>query len=335
MNSVAALDKESSTIELDLVAAREVINAESEALSVLSGSLDKNFSDAVDAITNVDGRVILSGMGKSGHIAAKIAATMASTGTPAQFVHPGEASHGDLGMITRSDVVICLSNSGKTPELADIITHTRRFSIPLVGITGKAGSTLVNEADIALILPPTIEACPMGLAPTTSTTSMLALGDALAVAVMRRKGFTTDDFRSLHPGGRLGVGLLKVTDIMDKAPSLPLVDDQATMADAILVMSTRGTGCTGVVDSAGILCGVITDGDLRRHMSHEPVDAPVTRIMSASPKTILASSLAAEAVARMQESEITSLFVVGSEDEADQKPTGFINIHMCLRAGVI
>ena len=335
MNSVAALDETTTHVQPDLIAAREVINAESDALSALSSSLDQNFSNAVDIITGVNSRVILSGMGKSGHIAAKIAATMASTGTPAQFVHPGEASHGDLGMITNKDVVICLSNSGTTPELADIITHTRRFSIPLIGMTSKADSTLVKEADIALILPPTQEACPMGLAPTTSTTCMLALGDALAVAVMGRKGFTTDDFRSLHPGGRLGAGLLKVDSIMDKAPNLPLVDDQATMADAILIMSTRGTGCTGVTDQSGILCGVITDGDLRRHMSDEPMDAPVTRIMSASPKTISASALAAEAVARMQESEITSLFVVASEDDPDQTPSGFINIHMCLRAGVI
>ena len=232
--------------------------------------------------------------------------------------------------------VICLSNSGNTPELADIITHTRRFSIPLIGMTSKQGSTLVKEADIALILPPSDEACPMGLAPTTSTTCMLALGDALAVAVMRRKGFTTDDFRSLHPGGRLGAGLLKVADVMEKAPNLPLVDDQATMADAILVMSSKGTGCTGVTDQSGVLCGVITDGDLRRHMSDEPLDAPVTRIMSASPKTITTSALAAEAVARMQESEITSLFVIGDEENsADHPPSGFLNIHMCLRAGVI
>jgi len=335
MNDAAALDAELSPVEKDLIAACQVIDAESHALAQLSGALDQKFSDAVDVIAAVSGRVILSGMGKSGHISAKIAATMASTGTPAQFVHPGEASHGDLGMITADDVVICLSNSGNTPELSDIIAHTRRFSIPLIGLTGKAGSMLVNQADIALLLPPSDEACPMGLAPTTSTTCMLALGDALAVAVMARRGFTTDDFRSLHPGGRLGAGLLKVADIMDKAPNLPLIDNQATMADAILVMTSKGTGCTGVIDAMGELCGVITDGDLRRHIALEPVNAPISRIMSATPKTIAANALAAEAVARMQESEITSLFVLDSDGGAHAKPTGFINIHMCLRAGVI
>lgn len=313
----------------DLVAARRVLAMETEALRALAASLDDHFSRALDHLGRVSGRVIVSGMGKSGHVARKIAATLASTGTPAHFVHPAEASHGDLGMITPADAVIALSNSGETPELADLLAHAKRFAVPLIAITGRPASTLAQAADVALVLPPAPEACPMGLAPTTSTTAMLALGDALAVALLERKGFTADQFRVLHPGGKLGKQLLKVSDLMHVGDEMPLVRIGTSMREALLVMTARSFGCAVVVDGAGRLAGMITDGDLRRHMSEHLLNRHVEQIMNQAPKTIRPGALAAEALGAMNDRKVTQLVVV----EAD-RPIGIVRMHDILRAGV-
>jgi arabinose-5-phosphate isomerase len=274
-------------------------------------------------------RVIVTGMGKSGHIANKIASTLASTGTPAVFVHPAEASHGDLGMITGDDVVIALSNSGETSELADLVTYTRRFKIPLIAITGRANSTLAVAADVALVLPNTPEACPMGLAPTTSTTVMLALGDALAVAMLERKGFSADDFHLLHPGGKLGRLLLRVAGIMHTGDEVPLIGGDRSMADTLLLMTSKSFGCAGIVDDDGRLKGIVTDGDLRRHMSGDLLSLKTEEVMTADPLSVQPSTLASEALGFMNARSITTLFVV-----EDGRPVGIIHIHDCLRAGV-
>ena len=259
------------------------------------------------------------GSGKSGHVARKIAATLASTGTPAQFVHPVEASHGDLGMIGSEDAVLALSNSGETTELADIIAYSRRFEIPLIAITGGPRSTLAEAADIVLLLPAAAEACPMGLAPTTSTTMMMTLGDALALALLERKGFSSADFQRFHPGGRLGRRLLRVRDIMHRQDEVPLVTPAARMSEAILVMTAKSFGCVGVCETEGRLIGVITDGDLRRHMGDVLLGQPVAAVMHQNPKTITAAALAADALGLMNRFAITSLFVV---DEGG-RPIGF------------
>ncbi len=253
----------SSTTDF-LATARRVITREAEALTLLAASLGDSFSRAVELILEAQGRVIVSGMGKSGHIARKLAATLASTGTPAQFVHPAEASHGDLGMITEGDVLLVLSNSGETPELADIIAHTRRFSIPLIGIASRADSTLLHSADVALTLPDAPEACETGIVPTTSTTMTLALGDALAIALMEHRRFTPEHFRLFHPGGKLGAKLMHVRELMHA--DMPLVPESTPMSEALLAMSRHSFGVVGVTDPTGALAGIITDGDLRRHM---------------------------------------------------------------------
>jgi len=271
----------------------------------------------------------VTGMGKSGHIACKIAATLASTGAPAIFVHPGEASHGDLGMITTNDAVLALSNSGETSELADLVAYTKRFEIPLIAITGGDGSALAKAATVALVYPASQEGCPMGLAPTTSTTVTLALGDAIAVALLERNGFSPADFHALHPGGKLGQRLLKVLDIMHAGDALPLVTPATSMADAILEMTTKSFGCVGVIDDGGQLLGVVTDGDLRRHMSADLLSLTVDDILTTGGKTIRAEALASEAVHLMNVSKITNVFVV-----ENNKPVGILHIHDCLRAGV-
>jgi arabinose-5-phosphate isomerase len=315
-----------------IAAARRVIEVEIDGLRRLIDGLDESFAAAIDRLAAVSGRIIVTGMGKSGHVARKIAATLASTGTLAQFVHPGEASHGDLGMVAAGDAVIALSNSGDTPELADIVAYTRRFRIPLIAMTGRAGSALAEAADVVLVLPEAAEACPMGLAPTTSTTMMLALGDAIAVALLERAGFSASDFRVLHPGGRLGRKLLRVDDIMHVGAAMPLVAAGTGMAEAIVTMSAKSFGCIGVQDEAGRLIGIITDGDLRRHMGSDLLNETVDVVMSRRPRTIRPRALAAEALNLMtgQRQQITSLFVV---DEA-MRPLGFLHLHDCLRAGV-
>lgn len=315
----------------DLTTARQVLTAEAEALRALADKLDGDFVKALDLLTvNGGGRVIVSGMGKSGHVARKIAATMASTGTPASYVHPGEASHGDLGMITRHDAILALSNSGETPELSAVVEFSRRFDIPLVAITSKAESSLAQAADQALILPDVGEACPMGLAPTTSTTLMLALGDALAVGLLERNNFSPADFKTFHPGGKLGQKLAKVADLMHPFESLPLVHRSTPMGETLLVMTNKTFGCVGVLEDDGRLAGIITDGDLRRHLDPGLFARTAQELMTANPKTTRPNALAAEAVHQMNARSITSLFVV---DEAG-KPVGIVHVHDCLRAGV-
>jgi arabinose-5-phosphate isomerase len=327
-----------SAPDADLQVARRVLALESDALGALATSLDGAFARAVDKMIGVEGRVIVSGMGKSGHIGSKIAATLASTGTPAQFVHPGEASHGDLGFFTAKDAALLMSNSGKTLEMTDIIAFTRRAGIPLIAMTSGADSPLAQHADVALILPPVGEACPMGMAPTTSTTMMLALGDALAVALMERRGFTEDQYRVLHPGGALGKRLVRVLDIMHTGSEIPIVTADASMSDVLVEMTSKRFGCAGIADAQGGLIGVITDGDLRRHMKNDLLRRTARDVMTARPQMVRANALGGEALRLMTESAVrkTCLFVVADEDVAkpSPKPVGIIHIHDCLRAGI-
>ena len=313
----------------DLAAARRVVSQESRALARLSEALTGRFVDATKIFAATQGRIVVSGMGKSGHIANKIASTFASTGAPALFVHPAEASHGDLGMITDADTLLLLSNSGETPELADLLNYAKRFRIPLVAIVGKARSTLADAATVALVLPDEPEAGTLGLAPTTSTIMMLALGDALAVALLERKGLTAEDFKLYHPGGKLGRRLVWVADIMHAGDSLPLVRADAAMAEALIVMTAKRLGCVGAIDGEGALVGIVTDGDLRRHMDAGLLQEPVSEIMSVDPVTIHSGALGAEAVHLMNQCQITNIFVVEGK-----RPVGVVHIHDCLRVGL-
>jgi arabinose-5-phosphate isomerase len=317
------------TLEADLSSAKRVLHLEAEGLRALADDLGRPFVAAVEVLEKVSGRVIVSGMGKSGHVARKIAATLASTGTPAFFVHPGEASHGDLGMITDNDAIVALSNSGETVELADLVQFGKRFAIPLIAITCQGNSALALAATVALVIPASDEACPMGLAPTTSTTVMMALGDALAVTLLERKGFSADDFQVLHPGGQLGSKLLKVSDIMHGGDRIPLIDGTALMTDTIIEISSKSLGCVGVTAANGRLEGIITDGDLRRHMGDGILRRTAAEVMTPGSKTIRPGALASEAVRVMNAGAITSLFVV-----EDDRPVGIVHIHDCLRAGV-
>lgn len=308
------------------------VETEAEGLRLLAealeGALGQSFQRALEAIANVRGRLIVTGVGKSGHVGAKIAATFASTGTPAFFVHPTEAVHGDLGMIGRDDAVLAMSWSGESAELRGIVAYTRRFRIPLVAITSREGSALGSESDIALVLPRAAEACPHGLAPTTSTTLQLALGDALAVALLERRGFTPGDFRVFHPGGQLGAALTHVGDVMHKGDALPLVEAGSSMGEAILHMSEKGLGCVAVV-SGGRLAGIITDGDLRRHLAPDLMTRRVDDVMTRAPKTIRADTLAVKALDILNSSSITALMVVEGET-----PVGIVRVHDLLRIGV-
>lgn len=316
----------------DVAVARSVLRTEAAGLQALASSLGNSFTRAVDLLAAATGRVVVSGMGKSGHVGRKIAATLASTGTPALFVHPAEASHGDLGMIVPGDAILALSNSGETAELADLVAHSRRFALPLVAITARAGSALARAADLALTLPAAAEACPMGLAPTTSTTMQVALGDALAVALLTRRGFTEADFRQFHPGGRLGTRLRRVSDLMHNGEAVPLAPPNTAMDRALLLITEKRFGCLGVIDGAGRLVGIVTDGDLRRAMGPDLLSRRVGDVMTSSPRTIRADALAEEALHLMnaRERPITSLFVV---DEFD-RPLGILHIHDLLRAGM-
>jgi arabinose-5-phosphate isomerase len=320
--------------EADLVAARRVLRCARDALGALSDQLDGAFCEAVDILLAVRGRAVVSGMGKSGHIGRKIAATLSSTGTPAQFVHPGEASHGDLGALTYSDALLMLSYSGDTAELFDLITYAKRNGIPLIGVAGNAASALITASDVGLVLPKAQEACPMGLAPTTSTTMMLALGDALAVALMERRGFSADQYRDFHPGGSLGRALIRVSDIMH-TDRMPLVQPDTVMREVLITMTSGGFGVAGVVDDQGALTGIITDGDLRRHMERELVDRPARDVMTTSPKTVAPDLLAAEALAIMNAGtpRVTCLFIVDPA-AGDGRPLGILHVHDCLRAGL-
>lgn len=312
-----------------LASARAVIAREVEGLEAVASALDGKFVALIEKIAALKGRVIISGMGKSGHIGKKIAATLASTGTPAFFVHPSEASHGDLGMITADDLVLCLSNSGETHELRDIIAYTRRFAIPLVALVRRAESVLVDAADIAIVLPEVPEAGPVG-APTTSTTMMLAFGDAVAVALMERKGFSKNDFGVYHPGGKLGAQFIRVSDLMHAGGELPLVDEAAPMEQVLLTMTAKRFGCAGVVDASGAMTGMVTDGDLRRHMGEGLMGKSAREVMTKNPVTITPQMLAAEALGIMNGKSITTLFVL-----ENGKPVGILHIHDALRAGVM
>ena len=331
MTAAFALERTS-----DVGVAQAVLAAESAGLralsDALSGPLGAPFCDAVGRFAACTGRVVITGMGKSGHIGRKIAATFASTGTPAMFVHPAEASHGDLGMILPGDAVLALSNSGETEELADLVAHARRFGLVLIALTARSNSALARAADVALILPPAQEACPMGLAPTTSTTMQLALGDALAVALLTRRGFTSTEFSMIHPRGSLGAQLRQVGDLMHTGEALPLAPMDLPMDRALLLMTGKGFGCLGALDPAGHLCGILTDGDLRRAMGPDLLSRKVSDVMNKAPRTIAADALAAAALRAMNEGArpVTSLFVV----DGDRHPVGILHIHDLLRAGV-
>jgi arabinose-5-phosphate isomerase len=323
----------SSETSAFIASALRTLEAEREGIGALAtamcNSLGGAFVAAVEKIRSARGRVIVTGMGKSGHIARKIAATLASTGTPAFFVHAADASHGDLGMITSDDVMLALSWSGETEELKDLINYSRRFRIVLIAVTVNAESTLGKAADIVLSLPAAREACPHNLAPTTSSLMQLALGDALAIALLESRGFTALDFGVFHPRGQLGAALKFVRDVMHTGAALPLIQRGALMADAIVEMSAKSFGCVAVVDRDGKLAGVITDGDLRRHMRAGLLQAPVDEIMTASPKTVRPDLLAGEALQLLNSSKITALIVVEAE-----RPVGIVHLHDLLRAGV-
>ena len=316
----------------DVGVAQTVLAAEAAGLRALSAALDGSFAAAVDCLAACTGRVVVSGMGKSGHIGRKVAATLASTGTPALFVHPAEASHGDLGMILPGDAVLALSNSGETAELADLVAHARRFGLPLVAVTGRAASTLARAADVVLLLPAAPEACSVTSAPTTSTTMQLALGDALAVALLTRRGFTATDFSTFHPGGRLGAQLRRVSDLMHRGDAVPLAPLDLPMHRALLLMTGKGFGCLGAVHADGRLAGMLTDGDLRRAMGPDLLDRRVQDVMNPAPLTIAPGALAADALRAMNAGPrpVTSLFVL----DTDRRPLGILHVHDLLRAGV-
>ena len=312
----------------DLDVARRVLADEAAGLAALSAVLGESFVQAVDLMEAAEGRVVVSGMGKSGNIAQKIVATLASTGTPAQYVNAAEASHGDLGMITNQDVVLTLSYSGETAELSDLVAFTRLRKIPMIAMSGRAGSSLDKASDVSLVLPDLVEACPNNLAPTTSTTAMMALGDALAVALLERQGFSAADFNALHPGGQLGRRFIKLADIMHRGDALPLARYDTPMSEALLTMTAKSLGCIGVMDAKGSLIGIITDGDLRRHMESGLFDRQAEEIMTKAPMTVSPDTLAAAVLGIMNDRKITAMFAV-----EDKKPVGIIHIHDLLRAG--
>ncbi len=315
-----------------IVSAERALETEMAGLSALRVALKDGlaapFQKACSLIQGISGRVIVSGIGKSGHIGTKIAASLASTGTPAFFVHATEASHGDLGMITQDDVVLALSWSGETQELASLVAYTRRFKVPLVAITSRQDSTLGQAADIILKLPSVAEACPHGLAPTTSALVQLALGDALTVALLEGRGFTVQDYKVFHPGGRLGASLKTAKDIMHLGESLPLVPAATPMTDGIVVMSQKGFGVLGVVDELNQLMGIITDGDLRRHVTSNLLEKTAGDIMTRGPKTVHPGTLSASILELLNSSSITTVFVV-----EDGRPVGIVHMHDLLRAG--
>ncbi len=311
-----------------ILSAKNTINIEIEGLKSLLNFFDENYIKTIDLILSCKGKVIVSGMGKSGHIAKKISATLASTGTSSFFIHPAEASHGDLGMINADDIVILLSNSGETKELRDIIYYCMRFSIPIIGITRNANSELATASTIALNIPNSAEANLVN-APTTSTTMMLALGDCIAVSLMEAKNFNTDNFAIFHPGGKLGSAFIKVKEIMRKDKLIPIIKQNANMNDAIIEMTSKHLGCTGVIDDKNNLIGIITDGDLRRNLSNNFLNEKAINIMTKNPITINSNSFAVEALTLMNKKSITSIFVVDNDILS-----GIIHLHDCLKAGI-
>ena len=314
--------------------AKRTLTLEKNALELMIERVDETFAKVAEIILNLQGRVIVTGMGKPGHIGKKIAASLASTGTPAFFVHPGEASHGDLGMVTNKDLVLALSNSGESKELFDFINYCKRFGVPLVEVTSAPESTLGKAADYVLQIPnkkEAPEACPFNMAPTTSMIETLAMGDTLTVALMNMRGFTKELYHDRHPGGKLGNVLVKTKDLMATGEALPLVDENATMAEALLEMTKKTLGCVGITDADNRLIGMITDGDLRRHMSTDLPAKPVQQVMHANPITISDDILGSEAVALMNEKKITNIFVVDNQNH----PIGLIHMHHLLKAGVV
>ena len=323
------LEEVSVQENLDKNCAIQTINSEIDTIIKLRDSLGKSFTQALNAMQNAKGRIIITGMGKSGHIGKKIAASLASTGTPSFFVHPAEASHGDLGMITNDDVVIAISNSGESKELVDILNYCKRFGITLISITKNPDSSLGKAGDIILQLPNNGEACPLGLAPTSSTTATLVLGDILTAGLIQRRGFTKADFNDRHPGGKLGSILQKVSDLMHTDSAMPILDENADMQRVLLEMTSKRLGCVGFINSLGELTGMLTDGDLRRCLSAQILEEKAINIMTKNPKTISKDLLASEAMKIMHEKKITNIFVV-----EDNKPVGVIHIHDLLNNGV-
>jgi len=332
MSEVATF-AEGSAVEELIASACRTMDIESAGIKHLAdamhGPLGRAFAEAIELISQANGRVIVSGMGKSGQIGRKIASTLASTGTPAIYIHPGEASHGDLGIVTADDVIVVLSWSGETEELKDLVVHSGRFKVPLIAVTAGAESTLAHSADVVLRLPKHEEACPNGLAPTTSTTMQLVLGDALAVALLEQKGFTALDFKILHPGGKLGAALTFVREMMHTGAAVPLASADTAMSDAIVIMTEKSFGCLGVVDGAGKLIGIVTDGDLRRHMHDDLLATTAGTIMTPDPIVIEPEDLALAALEVINDAAITALFVV-----ENGKPVGILHVHDLLRIGV-
>ena len=334
-NSKPLMAESSGTVSANAAvqSALRTLDAEGSGITAISAALQSDlggsFAGAADLIRNAKGRLIVTGLGKSGHIGRKVAATFASTGTPAFFVHAAEASHGDLGMITADDVIMALSWSGEQSEMKNLITYAKRFRIPLIAMTAESESTLSKAADIALTLPKAREACPHNLAPTTSSLMMLALGDALAIALLEGRGFTSVDFSVLHPGGKLGAMLKYARDLMHSGDAVPLKPLGTRMSDALVEMSSKGFGCVGIVDAYGTIVGIVTDGDLRRHMRPDLMTALVDDVMTKNPKTIPRDLLASEALEILNSSKITALIVTDAN-----RPVGIVHLHDILRAGV-
>ncbi|MBR2386602.1 KpsF/GutQ family sugar-phosphate isomerase [bacterium] len=316
--------------KFDKECAYQTINSEIDTIIKLRDNLGKTFSQALDLMQGAKGRIIITGIGKSGHIGKKIAASLASTGTPSFFVHPSEASHGDLGMITEDDVVLAISNSGESKELVDIINYCKRFGIKLISITKNPNSSLGKAGDIVLELPNNGEACPLGLAPTNSTTATLVLGDILTAGLIQRKGFTKSDFNARHPGGKLGSILQKVSDLMHVNSDMPILDENSDMQKVLLEMTSKRLGCVGLINASGELTGMITDGDLRRCLSSQILEEKAINIMTKNPKTVVKDMIASEVVKIMNEKKITNIFVV-----ENKKPIGVIHIHDLLNNGVV
>ncbi len=318
-----------STTSKDIECAIKTIDREIDTIIKLKESLGENFSQALDVMQNAKGRIIITGMGKSGHIGKKIAASLASTGTPSFFVHPAEASHGDLGMITEDDVVVAISNSGESKELVDILNYCKRFGIKLISITKNPESSLGKAGDIVLLLPNNGEACPLGLAPTSSTTATLVLGDILTAGLIERKGFTKADFNARHPGGKLGSILQKVSDLMHTGADMPILEEHSDMQRVLLEMTSKRLGCVGFINTDGELTGMLTDGDLRRCLSPQILQEKAINLMTKNPKTISKDVMASEAMKIMHDKKITNIFVL-----ENQKPIGVIHIHDLLNNGV-
>ena len=319
-----------SQMEMDKISAVKTIDSEIETINLLKESLKaENLTQALDYMQNSKGRIIITGMGKSGHIGKKIAASLASTGTPSFFVHPAEASHGDLGMITEDDVVIAISNSGESRELIDILNYCKRFGIKLIAITKNPESSLGKAGDVILELPNNGEACPLGLAPTSSTTATLVLGDILTIGMIERKGFSKEDFNDRHPGGKLGSILKRVSDLMHTGQEMPILDENSNMQAVLLEMTSKRLGCVGFINQNGELTGMLTDGDLRRCLSSKILEAKAIDLMTRNPKTISPDAMTAEALKLMHDKKITNLFVL-----KDKKPVGVIHIHDLLNNGV-